>query len=48
MKTLPRNHVRMVLTGHGGLEKYEWHEQWPDASARTNGGAHQSRGLWAQ
>ncbi len=19
----------MVLTGHGGLEKYVWHEDWP-------------------
>ncbi len=19
----------MILTGHGGLDKYEWHEDWP-------------------
>ena len=19
----------MVLTGHGGLDKYAWHEDWP-------------------
>ena len=29
MNTLPKTMCAMVLTGHGGLEKYEWHEQWP-------------------
>ncbi|WP_291731379.1 alcohol dehydrogenase family protein [Leisingera sp. F5] len=27
--TLPDTMKAMVLTGHGGLDKYEWHEDWP-------------------
>ncbi|QAX28715.1 alcohol dehydrogenase family protein [Leisingera sp. NJS204] len=27
--TLPDTMNAMVLTGHGGLDKYEWHQDWP-------------------
>lgn len=27
--TLPATMKAMVLTGHGGLDRYEWHEDWP-------------------
>ena len=27
--TLPRQMQAMVLTGHGGLDMYHWHEDWP-------------------
>ena len=27
--TLPETMKAMVLTGHGDLDKYEWHEDWP-------------------
>ena len=27
--TLPSTMRAMVLTGHGGLDKYQWHEDWP-------------------
>ncbi len=27
--TIPATMKAMVLTGHGGLDKYEWHEDWP-------------------
>ena len=26
----------MVLTGHGGLDKYAWHDDWPTAPAPSN------------
>ena len=26
---IPATMKAMVLTGHGGLEKYEWHDDWP-------------------
>ncbi|QGX98816.1 alcohol dehydrogenase [Roseovarius faecimaris] len=29
MTDLPQTMRAMVLTGHGGLDKYEWHEDWP-------------------
>lgn len=29
MNTIPKTMQAMVLTGHGGLEKYHWHEDWP-------------------
>lgn len=29
MNALPKTMKAMVLTGHGGLDKYEWHEDWP-------------------
>lgn len=28
--TLPETIKAMVLTGHGGLDKYEWRQDWPD------------------
>ena len=31
--TIPATMQAMVLTGHGGLDKYEWHEDWPTPSA---------------
>lgn len=27
--TIPKTMQAMVLTGHGGLDKLEWHEDWP-------------------
>ncbi len=29
MNDIPTQMQAMVLTGHGGLDKYEWHEDWP-------------------
>jgi len=29
MADLPKTMKAMVLTGHGGLDKYEWHDDWP-------------------
>jgi NADPH:quinone reductase-like Zn-dependent oxidoreductase len=29
MTEIPKTMQAMVLTGHGGLEMYEWHEDWP-------------------
>lgn len=29
MTNLPTTMKAMVLTGHGGLDMYEWHEDWP-------------------
>lgn len=29
MTDIPQRMKAMVLTGHGGLDKYEWHEDWP-------------------
>ncbi|WP_371226882.1 alcohol dehydrogenase family protein [Roseovarius sp. 2305UL8-3] len=29
MTNLPKTMKAMVLMGHGGLEQYEWHEDWP-------------------
>ncbi len=31
--TIPAPMQAMVLTGHGGLDKYEWHEDWPTPNA---------------
>ena len=27
--TIPDRMQAMVLTGHGGMEKLQWHEDWP-------------------
>lgn len=29
MNTIPQTMNAMVLTGHGGLDKYQWHTDWP-------------------
>ncbi len=31
MADLPNTMKAMVLTGHGGLDKLVWHENWPVA-----------------
>ncbi len=31
--TLPETMKAMVLTGHGDMDKYEWHENWPTPQA---------------
>jgi NADPH:quinone reductase-like Zn-dependent oxidoreductase len=34
MTAIPKTMQAMVLTGHGGLDKYEWHEDWPVPALR--------------
>jgi NADPH:quinone reductase-like Zn-dependent oxidoreductase len=34
MTGIPKTMKAMVLTGHGGLDKYEWHEDWPVPEVR--------------
>jgi NADPH:quinone reductase-like Zn-dependent oxidoreductase len=35
MTAIPKTMQAMVLTGHGGLDKYEWHEDWPVPALRA-------------
>ena len=36
MSDIPETMQAMVLTGHGGLDKYEWHKDWPTPVAGPN------------
>jgi len=36
MSPIPKTMNAFVLTGHGGLEKLEWHENWPTPDVGAN------------
>jgi hypothetical protein len=48
MTAIPKTMKAMVLTGHGGLDKYEWHEDWPVPAAAPRRCADQGGCVWPQ